>query len=94
MRIDYRYADGHYERLPGLAAELVRRGAAAIVTTGGNVTALAAKGATSTIPIVFVAGGDPVGTGLVASLNRPGGNMTGVSLAIAELAAKRLRAPA
>ncbi|HKG82417.1 MAG TPA: ABC transporter substrate-binding protein [Beijerinckiaceae bacterium] len=90
VRIDYRYADGHYERLPGLAAELVRRGAAAIVTTGGNVTALAAKGATSTIPIVFVAGGDPVGTGLVASLNRPGGNMTGVSLAIAELAAKRL----
>ncbi len=90
VRIDYRYADGHYERLPGLAAELVSRGAAAIVTTGGNVTALAAKGATSTIPIVFVAGGDPVGTGLVVSLNRPGGNMTGVSLAIAELAAKRL----
>jgi len=78
------------ERLREIMAELVSRGAAAIVTTGGNVTALAAKGATSTIPIVFVAGGDPVGTGLVVSLNRPGGNMTGVSLAIAELAAKRL----
>ena len=77
------------ERLPALAAELVERRVAVIATAGGNVTALAAKAATPKIPIVFVAGGDPIGTGLVASLSRPGGNVTGVSLFIDALGPKR-----
>ncbi len=90
LRVEYRWAEGRYERLPILAAELVGRRPGLIVATGGNVTALAVKAATSTIPIVFAAGGDPIKSGLVASLNRPGGNLTGVALFIAELAAKRL----
>ncbi len=88
--IDYRYAEGHYDRLPGLAAELVHRHVAAIFATGGNGPALAAKAATTTIPIVFESGGgDPVQAGLVASINRPGGNITGISIAQTAVLAKR-----
>jgi putative ABC transport system substrate-binding protein len=90
VRTEYRWAEGRYDRLPALAAELVDLRATLIVAVGGNVTSLAAKAATSTVPIVFLQGGDPVKTGLVASFNRPGGNVTGVSLFISELAGKRL----
>jgi putative tryptophan/tyrosine transport system substrate-binding protein len=88
--IEYRWAEGHYDRLPALAADLVRRKVDLIVTSGGNVSALAAKSATSTIPVAFETGDDPVATGLVASLARPGGNLTGVSVLITELVPKRL----
>jgi putative ABC transport system substrate-binding protein len=90
LRVEYRWAEGQYNRLPQLAAELVNLRVAVIVATGGNVSAIAAKAATSTVPIVFAGGGDPIKTGLVVSLNRPGANVTGVSLFMADLAAKRL----
>ena len=92
VAIEYRWAEGHYDRLPALAADLVGRKVDVIVTRGGNLPALAAKDATSTIPIVFVAGGDPVATGLVASFARPGGNLTGISHHHRELIAQAGRA--
>jgi putative ABC transport system substrate-binding protein len=90
VAIEYGWADGQIDRLPALAAELVRRRVAVIATNGGAAAAFAAKAATTTIPIVFMAGEDPVRLGLVASLARPGGNLTGVNLVISELTAKRL----
>ena len=88
--IEYRWAEGVYERLPALAADLVGRRVDLIATLGGTANALAAKGATSTIPIVFADIGDPVATGLVASLARPGGNVTGIGNLAAEMMPKRL----
>jgi putative ABC transport system substrate-binding protein len=88
--IEYRWAEADYSRLPSLAADLVRGGVAVLVATGGEPSALAAKAATSAIPIVFTVGGDPVRVGLVDSLNRPGGNATGASLLTTSAEAKRL----
>jgi putative ABC transport system substrate-binding protein len=89
ISIDFLWAEGQYDRLPALAADLVQRGVAVIVVSGGAVSAFAAKAATSTIPILFVVGDDPVKTGLVPSLSRPGGNITGMTLFISTLMAKR-----
>src|SRR5262245_64639693 len=88
VAIEYRYADNQLERLPGLVAELIRLPVAVIVAN--NLAALAAKAATTTVPIVFATGSDPVVDGLVASLNRPGGNLTGVSHVSGLLGPKRL----
>jgi putative ABC transport system substrate-binding protein len=88
--LDYRHADGQYDRLPALAADLVRRHVAVILTMGGEPSALAAKAATSTLPIVSVLGTDGVQIGLVNSVSRPGGNLTGVSSSLRELEQKRL----
>ncbi len=90
VAIEYRWAEGRYERLPEMANDLVRRQVAVLVATGNDRAALAAQAASSTIPIVFSVGGDPVANGLVASLSRPGANLTGVSLFTALLEPKRL----
>jgi putative ABC transport system substrate-binding protein len=89
VAIEFRWAEGRYDRLPALAADLVAR-KVEVIATGGNPPTLAAKSATSTIPIVFLTGADPVGEGLIASLARPAGNLTGVSILTVELMPKRL----
>src|SRR5215469_15091927 len=90
INFDYRWADGQFDRLPALAADLSGRHVALIFTTGSVVATRAAMAATQTIPIVFTAGADPVSAGLVASLDRPGGNVTGVTLITTALTPKRL----
>jgi putative tryptophan/tyrosine transport system substrate-binding protein len=90
VTIEYRWADNHFDKLPALAADLVNRKVDIIVTSGGPSSTLAAKHATSTIPIFFTAVGDPIAAGLVAGLARPGGNVTGLSVLVVELNPKRL----
>src|SRR5580692_6406823 len=90
LAIEYRWAEGQYDRLPSLAVDLAERRVSVILAMGGTDPARAAKAATSTIPIVFVSAADPVKTGLVASLNRPGGNVTGVSLIASALDEKKM----
>jgi putative ABC transport system substrate-binding protein len=90
VSVEYRWADGHLERIPALVLELVRRPVAVLLTGGGDVPPLVAKGATATVPIVFVIGDDPVASGLVPSLSRPAGNVTGATIIASELSAKRV----
>jgi putative ABC transport system substrate-binding protein len=90
VAVEYRWGLGQYDRLPDIAVDLVRRGVAVIAATGGVPSVRAAKAATSTIPIVFTMGGDPVALGLVQSLNHPGGNVTGVTLISGEIGSKRV----
>ena len=90
VTIEFRWAEGHYDRLPAMAADLVHRKVAVLVSTGGEPSVLAAKAATTTIPIVFTSGVDPIRAGFVASLSRPGGNVTGVNLFTSQIESKRL----
>ena len=90
LTIEFRWAEGHYDRLTMLAADLVRRRVSLIAATGGSGSAHAAKVATATIPVLFIAGPDPVADGLVSSFNRPGGNLTGVAVVTSELMPKRV----
>ena len=90
VTLDYRWAEGQYDRLAGLAADLVRQQVAVIATIGGDASALAAKATTATIPIIFMTGSDPIRSGLVTSQSHPGGNMTGVSPFLVDMEPKRL----